>query len=487
MGTGLGIKGVAGFRVEGAGISGTGLAATLYPTTPTLADGEEVALGGSDRVPFVSEGLIDTHNFESDETLIGQAGAAGSDLVGILPNGSLEVNAFYDGLDALLACALGFEKPLATDSPTYDSATALTVANPATGQTASNFVDGAVVFTSASVGKFIRMTNNARQGQVRRITDIPGGTGSIANITPNWDVTPVALDTAELGALEFTHTFECINEISQNDWDVVYSSFPTGGIYASGDQLVHRGTLGIEKNQSKPWVFRSVMINSMSMSAQAGTGVNFSFDMAPFDLDRASSTNTASSSWDWDNSSELFEENERIVYSDIDYIRVDAYSTGTALTSADNRAVSGFELTLNNNLQTDDQDAIAGLYRVEPARGGMREIGGSFTLPRYDADTFIDARDNETMLMAEISFSGSLLSAAARNLTLWLNSFKLTKVGMPVASAGVITQTIDFKCFVPAGQPASFPTLNTTPKSEIVITTTNQNPFNLLLDQNQEY
>jgi hypothetical protein len=490
MSTGLGVLAKAAFRVEGASVSGTGLANTLYPTAPDTtsphADEEEVKLGGSDQIPFTSEGLIDTHNFESDETIIGKAGAAGSDLVGIIPNGNIEVNAHYDGLDSLFACVMGFEKPLATDSPDYNPSTALEIATPATGQTTTNWVDDAVVFTSADVGKFIRTVDNARQGQVRRITAIPGSTGSIATVSPAWDVTPVAGDTGEL-AREFVHTFELANQISQDDWDVVYTSFPTGGVYASGDQLVHRGTLGIEKNQTQPWIFRSVMLNSMSISAQTGAGLTCSFECLPFDLDRDSATNTASSTWDWDNSSDVFEENERIVYSDMDYIRIDSYSTGTALTSADNRCVSGFELSLNNNLQGDDQSSCAGLYRVEPARGGMREITGSLTVPRYAADTFINWRDAETMLMAKVSFSGSTLATNPRNLTLWLTSFKLMKVGMPVSSAGVITQTIDFKCFVPAGQPASFPTLVATPKSELVIQTTNQNPFNPLIDQNKEY
>ncbi len=46
MTTALGVLAKAAFRIEGASVSGTGLINSTYPTTPTIADNEEVVLGG---------------------------------------------------------------------------------------------------------------------------------------------------------------------------------------------------------------------------------------------------------------------------------------------------------------------------------------------------------------------------------------------------------------------------------------------------------
>ncbi len=481
MGTGLGILAKVAARVEVSSISGQTIAAAAYPTTPTLADTVEVALGGSDLIPLLSEGLETENSWDHDETIIGGASTIGSDLVGIMPAGPLEVSAHYDGLDALIGCALGFEKPLATDSPDFVGATALTGAG---AMTSTQFIATAGVFAAGDVGKSIRVVSSTGQGQVRRITTLT--TDKIVVVTPAWDVTPVGM-TGEMSR-DFTHTFECSNGLATEEWDDFYASWPTGGVYNAADKIVRRLTVGVEKNQTKPWVFRSAMVNSMSISAQAGSGLSFSFDLVPFDLDRDSGTNTASTTWDWDNSSELFEDNERILFSDIDYFRIDAYSTGTALTSADNYGINGFELSINNNLQTDDQDAITGNYRVEPARGGMREITGTITLPRYEADTFVTWAESGTLLMAELSVSGSTIDSLARNMKIYICSLKLEQKSVPIDGASVIKQTFNFRALAPTGAPASFPTANlTAPRSEIFIQTTNQNPFNVFLDQNKEY
>ncbi len=481
MSTGLGTLAKAAFRIEGASISGAGLTTSDYPKTPTEADAEEVALGASDQLALLSEGVEEEYSFENDETLIGRSGVAGIDAISIMPTGGIEVSVFYDGMDAILAAALGFENPNFTNSPTYDSGVALTGAG---GMSSNGFTATASVFAAGDVGKFIRVTSGTGAGQVRRITAYSGGT--IVTVTPAWGTLPTGA-SAEM-AFEFTHTFETCNVLSNEDWDQVYPSYPTTGVHSASDRIIRRGTLGFEKNQAKPWIFRSAMVNSLTFTASAGASIKASVDFAPFDLDRDSATNTASSTWDWDNSSAVFEENERQIFSDIDYFRLNAYSTGTALDSDDNICISDFTITINNNLQANDQTACTGLYREEPARGGMREVTGSFTLPRYEADTIFTWKDAETTLMGELSISGSTLTNEARNMKIFINSLKITKASAPVAGAGVITQTFEFVALVPSGQPASFPThILTEPRPELQIQTINQNPFNVLLDQNREY
>ncbi len=485
MTTALGVLAKAAFRIEGASVSGTGLINSTYPTTPTIANNEEVVLGGSDQIPFLSESVEEDYSFDYDQTLLGGAATVGSDIVAIKSAGSLELAAMYDGMDAIIACALGFEKPLAAASPVYENAQALAST---AASTASTFTNVGAVFAAGDVGKFIRLTNALGEGQVRRISVYNSGTD--VTITPNWDVTPGNTDTGQM-AFEFTHTFECCNNLMDQLWSDVYASYPAGGVGSATDQIIRRGTLGVYKSyQTKPWVFRSAMVNTLSFKGDAGGAVTMSADFIPFDLDRDSASNIASTTWDLDYSSAVFEANERLIFSDIAYIRVAPF-TEAALDAADNMGISSFELSINNNIQADDQDAVSGNYRTEPGRGGMREITGSFTLPRYESDQWFAWRDAGTILIADIVVNGTLLTTSTRSLRIYLNSFKLEKGSAPVSGASVLTQTFSFRCLVPASTPAGAPTqtvlADNNPLGEITITTLNQNPFNVFRDQNKEY
>lgn len=479
MGTGLGILAKAAFRLEN---KRSDLVNTTYPSTPTLADGEESVLGGCDLLPFKSESLEESFEITFDETLIGGAGTPNQDVTGILPSGGLDLSLRYDSLDQIIGAALGFEVPTTTNSPTFLNKVAVEAS---AGIAAGTFVDtDSSPFAAGDVGKFIRIISGTGEGQVRRISTYSSATA--VGITPNWSVTPTALDIGEM-AFEFLHTFECSNQLSDQLFTDVYATYPTGGVGGATDKIIRRGTLGIEKNQTKPWIFRSCLVNSLTFTAEAKQEIGVSANLIPFDLDRDSASNTASSTWDWDFNSSIHEEDERIVYSDISYIRIDAFANG-ALTSDDDRCISGWSLNINNNLQADDQSACTGKYRIQPTRAGQREISGSFTVPRYEADTFIDWKDNETPLIAEIAIIGTQITTSYRRLSIFLNTFKITKVNAPVQGAGVITQTFDFRCLIPASTPTGFPTeILTAPRPEITIQTTNQNPFNVFRDQNAEY
>ena len=232
------------------------------------------------------------------------------------------------------------------------------------------------------------------------------------------------------------------------------------------------------------------MVNSITFRFVAGEGTGISVELIPFNLDRASATNGANSAdnWAFDHGSAVFEANERVVFSDIDHFRIDSFSTGTPLSSADDYGISAFELTINNNLKGDDMDAVSGKFRVEPTRSAHREITGSITLPRYNADTFFVWEAADTLLMAHLQATGSTITANARKFEIFINSLKLEAGKASISGAGVVQQTFNFRALQPTGQPASFPTLTAIPNfSEIVIRTLNQNGFNSGLDQQQSY
>jgi len=501
---GLGSLSKSAFKIEGGAKTGTGLVNSTYPqqpdTTSPHADEEEVFLKSSDLIPFLSESVEEEHTFESDETLIGTPAVSNMDRVGLIGGGSIECQGMYDALDALIACAMGFENPEATDSPTYQNATALTAGG---GIGAGTWVDSGTPFASTDVGKFIRVTNGTGEGQVRRISGYTNS--STVSITPNWGTTPSAGNTGSM-ADEFLHLYELAPRLADELFadldDNQGFTYPTGGIGTATDQIIRRGTLGFLKQSTTPWIWRSCMINGMGISVDAGGSMKFTFDIIPFDLDRSSSTNGASSAdnWDWDHAkpstvaNSNFQTNELILFNHLTgsgFWRVDTFANG-AMTSADEYGFNSFNLQLNNNLKVDDQDALTGEYRVEPGRGGFREVTGSFSLPRYSAETFIDWAANETVLQMHLKFVGSTLVSSARSFEIFLSSMQITKPSAPVGGADVIQQTFEFRALIPTEEPTFISSGNptqiiTSPRSEMMIRILNQNPFNQFRDQNQEY
>lgn len=555
MGVALGIASRAAFRIE----SDQGLLGGVYPTNETEADLEEVLLKGSDLIPLLSESIEEGRTYARDETIIGGAGITGQDPVSTLPVGPLGCRGMYDGLDALIFAAMGFEDPEVDGSPNPSDETALTAGVCG----AATWVDAGTPFASeaAVLGKFIKNddTGDAGGGQVRRIS---GWTSTnTVTVTPAWTVIPSAGDTAAMDQ-EFLHTYELAKNLEDELWVVEDSTYPDTGVGTLLDRIFRRGTLGFLKQSTTPWIWRSVMINSMAISMQAGQSVEFSFDVVPFNLERSSATNGAGSAanWDWDHESPLFKSNEVMVFSDIGYFYLHNYSTSDSLedisldhdgtdssttwkdaaavfvstdvgktititagtgigqarkitainvgtktatvspawatapgedsmaTLAPLRAISAFELTINNNLKIDDMDVNSGLFRVQPCRAGAREITGTITLPRYEADVFFDWQAADTILMGELYIAGSTIVSNPRYMKIFLCSIKLEGGSAPISGPGVAQQTFNFRALVPVGAPSGFPTvILTAPRSEIILQTYNQNPFNQGKDEQREY
>ncbi len=490
MADAIGALSKASFRV-GSDLSMDGSAS--YPTTETTADNEEMLLKSSDQLTFISEGVVEERRHELDETMTGTPATTNTDETAIMGGGPLELNGFYDGLDQIIGAVMGFEKPDSDGSPVGQNTTALT-ASGAIGN--SNWDDTGTPFASGDVGKFIKIddTGSAAGSSVRRISAFTDS--NTVTITPDWNspargngVTPSAADTAVMDT-EWLHTFECSNNLNLELWTDVFSAYDTTGIQAATDDIIRYGTLGFLKFSTTPWIWRAVMVNSITFRFAAGEGMTVSVDLVPFNLDRASSTNGAASAanWAFDHGSAVFEANERIVFSDIDHFRIDSFSTGSALTSADDYGISAFEMTINNNLKIDDMDVVSGKFRVEPTRSAHREITGSITLPRYNADTFFSWEAADTLLMAHLQSTGSTITSSARKFEIFINSLKLEAGKASISGAGVVQQTFNFRALSPTGQAASFPThILTAPRSEVFIRTLNQNPYNVFLDQNQEY
>jgi len=118
-----------------------------------------------------------------------------------------------------------------------------------------------------------------------------------------------------------------------------------------------------------------------------------------------------------------------------------------ALAAGDAQAISEFELTLNNNLAIDHYTTTSGVKIAEPFRNGKGTVTFRFTLPRYSANTFVDARDNETKLQADITFTGATLGGGNYELKFEFPTVKVTSAEYAINDEGLIQHVVECKCY----------------------------------------
>jgi hypothetical protein len=113
-----------------------------------------------------------------------------------------------------------------------------------------------------------------------------------------------------------------------------------------------------------------------------------------------------------------------------------------ALGSGDDTSINNFTLTLNNNLATDHHYNVTTGEILEAKRNGRRDVTFSFTLPRYEADTYIAFRDNDTKLQANLSFTDGTYTNQ-----IYLTTAKITDIEANIADGSIVSHTVTMKCF----------------------------------------
>ena len=449
-----------------------------YPTTAAEAATLEQVLGGYDQIPYIQESLNEEFNLEMPKRLGDSSDKM--DKMSVLGGGSIICEGMYNGLDNLIGGAMGWESNIAgSESPVYtESSTGLAASGTTVvPNTDADTIDAtAAVFTDNNViGEFIRIGTGLTVDdvEVRRIDTWTNNTE--VDITPNFGVTPPTARGFKFGRA-FTHLFECA--------PIMYGE--SGVVYGDGTwNRIRHGTLSIYKVVTY-WNWRSVMVNNMSIRLTP-EGMQFEFGLIPFDLDRTNAASQDYTTWDYSNSAHILQ--QKIRFGDCVF-RIDDYSAATPLAAADKVAISEFTLNHNNNLKSDIRDTKSGFFRAEPLMDGKREVTGSFTLPRYAADTLIDKLKAETVLMADLIATRDLItgcSTAKNQMGIYIRSLQLTKHTENVAGAGVVQSKFEFRALKPAGNPHSMPAESTgSDNSEYMIQTVNSNPFNTLFDQNAE-
>lgn len=468
----------AAFRIEGL--------TTTYPTTTTIADSNAETLGAYDMIPLMSESLSEGHEFEMDNTVVGNAGISASDKVNIAVAGDIKCSLTYDGLTQLIYAAMGFEDPraVATGDPEYLSPTALT-SSASSGNT--GWDDTGTPFASGDVGKFINVKTGTGEGGVRRIITFTDSNTVV--ISDAWATNPSNTNTGEM-ATAFRHFLEpdhqLLNELFESE-----DNYPTGGVGTSSDKKIRRGTFAVDK-QISSHEFDALMLNGFTIEAKSGGSAIITFPAIGFNLDlRTSSRNSSSSTWNYTPSahSSCAELNggiaERAMFNDL-VVRIDDWSNSVSLGSGDEVKLSEISITLNNNLEGGTRDAVSGLYAVEPARAEKHEVTFSMTMPRYEADDFLTDLKADTIKMADIIWTGGTISDSdTAKIEIFLFAFKWTSWKGNIDGPGLTPITLTGKCLIPTATSSGFPTLVKS-DAEMAIRLTNRFPFNASRAQDGE-
>jgi hypothetical protein len=325
-----------------------------------------------------------------------------SDIGEIKAEGDIQAYGRYDGLDALIAMAMG------TSAIAY---TAPSVSGTATGGSTSTLVDSGKAWTpDAYIGKYVKITGGTGIGQVRRITDNDATTLTIDTADGNWTA-PDATSTYEIFNAYATHTYDLADSL-----DALFLTFC---IY---------NQINVEEAASlKPTGF--------TIKGEVGKPLDITFNCIAIDKITNSEVNTSVTF-----ANVTFRETaNRVLYSQ-GVIRMNAQD-GADFGDGDKIYPKSFELSFKRKM--------AGMYGVggafdkidEPTNDGQPEVKLKLEFPRYTAATYFTDWDADNAKKLDITFTG----AGSRSFKLQFPNLKFASVDLPI-EAGILKHPVEFNC-----------------------------------------
>jgi hypothetical protein len=231
---------------------------------------------------------------------------------------------------------------------------------------------------------------------------------------------------------------------------VTWNAGETNNEITFQDELNVFLTLAVDKGKSttSTWECECAFINQFTISSAAGENLSLAFETQSLTQVITGSENTPTELQALDDDIPSLAN-----FSDITFKIADQVNALHATT--DNRAISQFSITVNNNL-TESQQATPGdlnyaggqvhsdpLIPIKPVRNGFREVMLELTVPRYEDDTFLNWRDNETKLQAEFT-----ITDGTNTIWIYIPNCKVLTASEPVAGQEAIGQTITVKAFM---------------------------------------
>jgi hypothetical protein len=234
---------------------------------------------------------------------------------------------------------------------------------------------------------------------------------------------------------------------------VVWNVGETNNELTFQDELNVFLTLAVDKGvnaaDGSTWECECAFINQFVISASNGENLSLAFETQSINQVITGSENTPAELQALDDDIPSLAN-----FSDVTFKIGDQSNTIQGVT-ADNVSIQQFSITVNNNL-TEPQQASPGdlgyaggqvhsdpLKSIKPVRNGFREVMIELTLPRYDDDSFLDWRDNETKLQAEFT-----ITDGTNTIWIYVPNCKVLTASDPVAGQEAIQETVSIKAFM---------------------------------------
>lgn len=259
----------------------------------------------------------------------------------------------------------------------------------------------------------------------------------------------------------YRHTIVPDHNLHDQPWSA--GDYLPGAVPVADSRKIRRGTLCIDKGVSL-WEYRSCMANILAIKGDA-KGVRAELDLIAHSLAQNTATNPNSAAW-----SIVSGEFPRVLFADLTLLLAPMSETLPLADPAASVGVRSFALKVDNQLITDEQDSVSGLYITEPQRNAdrKRQVTLDLTLPRYTSDTLIAAVASQAPFMAKLTFTGKALASGHNySLIIWLPCLRLDGVRAPIGGPGLVSPDVTFSAELPGLIPAGFPALSA--NNEIII------------------
>ena len=215
------------------------------------------------------------------------------------------------------------------------------------------------------------------------------------------------------------------------------------------------GTLVIDK-QVSVWEYPSVKVGSISISGAAGaiTEITATIVASGLNRNRTLGTNNGTTV----GTITVPAERQFALFEDL-VVRLHA-QTKTPSDSLDLIYPSAFEITLNNNMATDQVTTKYQREIDEATEDGFFDVTGSLTFPVYETERIINVAQNKNPLAMTWAFVGNTLITASEfpGMTLYFPEVKFGSASPNMGGPGRIGYSAEFSAARALADPADFPT-----------------------------
>lgn len=249
----------------------------------------------------------------------------------------------------------------------------------------------------------------------------------------------------------YRHVFEVDQTLGTGmPWSLTNDGIMSGDIVAN-QRKVRRATL-VAQRDTFTWQCLSSMVNQLSLGFNENMEGRCNTVWYGYSLDRASMINTTATL-----RKALLNAAPHVIFLHT-IIRIAPYSASVPLDSDDQIALTAWSVTLENNLQI-QQGPRTTFSSEEFERGGPPTLLGSFNLPRYTNNIFVEAWPASTSFMMDMKATGPLIPGTNVHyqLNVYIPGLRIIQAEPSGPDVKRSNLPLQWYAVIPAVRPAGFP------------------------------